>query len=118
MEGDRVSKAAGKLTEEVEQLHIVKGKETGKLQPFPLPLRSWVAMFLMIIFTKCQASAHLQIIVPHLHTRSRRPWLRIWKMECGINKINGLGQLVATATKANPQALCSRSMDEVCQSGD
>lgn len=76
------------------------------------------ATFLMIIFKKCQASAHLQIIVSNLHTRSRRPQLPIWKMEHSINKINGLGQLTATVAAADPQAQCARTTEEVCQSGN
>lgn len=61
-----------------------------------------VTRFLMIIFKKCQASAHLQIIVSNLHTTFRRPQLHIWKLEHSVNKINGLAQLTVTVAMTDP----------------
>lgn len=61
-----------------------------------------VTRFLMIIFKKCQASAHLQIIVSNLHTRFRRPQLHIWKLEHSVNKINRLAQLTVTVARTDP----------------
>lgn len=77
-----------------------------------------VVRFLMIIFKKCQASAHLQIIMSNLHTRSRRLQLLIWKLEHIVNKINGLGQLIATVAATDPQAQYAFTTEEVCQSGN
>jgi hypothetical protein len=71
--------------------------------PPPTPCQSG-NIFLMVIFKKCLASAHLQIILSNLHNRSRRPQLHIRKMEYGINMINGLGQLTATVATVDPQA--------------
>lgn len=80
--------------------------------------RGRVAVFLMIIFKSVRplliCKSLCLICIPDLGG----PPLRIWKMEHGTNKINGLGQLTATEATADPRAPRAPATQEVCQSGN
>lgn len=76
-----------------------------------------VAVFLMIIFKSVRPLLICKSLCLICIPDPGGPPLRIWKMEHGINKINGLGQLTATVAAADPQGLCAPTIEEACQSG-